>query len=521
MNLERQSILWVDDQIELLRPHMLFLKEKGYRLTGVSNGDDALGIIETETVDLLLLDEQMPGKNGLETLAEVRKLRGDLPVIMITKSEDELLMNEALGHSVQDFLVKPVNPVQIFSAIKRIFERRRIQESQVTRDYIGEYNKLSTENMDDADWKRWLEVNRFLVGWDNRLDEFEGTGLDQTHQDLRSDMNQAFARFIDRQYGGWMTAAEDKRPALSQDVISRWVMPYVEAGRSVIFIVIDCMRLDQWLVIEPLLSTLFQIRMEEYFAILPTATPYARNAIFAGLLPAQIAKRYPQYWEEDPRQETSLNRYEKELLREQMKRRGIGDRQMKYAKISNISEANEIGRQIGSFRDIPLTALVFNFLDILAHGRSQSEILQEIAPDESAFRSLMGSWFRHSALFEMLKVLARQGSQVVITSDHGSILCRRSSLVHGNRATSAGLRYKYGDNLNCDTKQAKRLINPGDYQLPSDRSTKQYVIAREDHYFVYPTNFHKYEQRYRDSFQHGGISLEEMIVPCAILDPRP
>lgn len=519
--LPRQRILWADDQIDLLKPHILFLEEKGYAVTGVPNGDDAIALVDQESYDLVLLDEMMPGKNGLETLVEIRKLRADLPVIMITKSEEESLMNQALGQQVQDFLVKPVNPVQIFSAIKRLFEGRRIQESQLTQDYIAEYGKVSGEDMERADWQRWLEVNDFLTEWDLRLDEFEGTGLEQTHLDLRRDLNLAFCRWIEGQYQSWVGDADSDRPLLSPDIVKHYVAPYVEAGRQVFFIVIDCMRLDQWRVIESLLGEFFQIQRDEYFAILPTATPYARNSIFAGLFPDDIARRHPDYWIENPNEEFSLNRYERQLLEGQLKRLGLAGTGMKYAKVSKINEANELYRQIGSFQGIPLVALVFNFLDILAHGRSQSEILQEIAPDESAFRSLMGSWFRHSALFDILKVLAKQGAAVVVTSDHGSVHCRRSSLVHGNRDTSTGIRYKYGDNLGCDEKQAIKVRRPKDYRLPMGARTKNYIFARENYYFVYPTNFHEYEQRYLGSFQHGGVSLEEVIVPCAILDPKP
>lgn len=517
----RQHILWADDQIDLLKPHILFLEEKGYKVTGVPNGDDAIALIEQQAYDLVLLDEMMPGKNGLETLQELRKLRSDIPVIMITKSEEESLMNQALGQQVQDFLVKPVNPVQIFSAIKRLFEGRGIQEGQLTQDYIGEYGQISGEKMEDADWQRWLEVNHFLTEWDLRLDEFEGTGLEQTHQDLRRDLNLAFGRWYEQHLPRWLAEEEEERPLLSQDIVRHYVAPYLESGRQVFFIVIDCMRLDQWRVVESLLGDFFQIRRDEYFAILPTATPYARNAIFSGLLPKDIARKQPRHWVENPNEEFSLNRFEKELLRAQLERLKLGDRGMKYAKVSKINEANELFRQIGSFSGIPLVALVFNFLDILAHGRSQSEILQEIAPDEAAFRSLMGSWFRHSALFDILKVLARQGAAVVVTSDHGSVHCRRSSLVHGNRATSSGIRYKYGDNLGCDEKQAIKVTNPESFGLPPGSRTKNYIMARENFYFVYPTNFHEYEQLYMGSFQHGGVSLEEVIVPCAILDPKP
>jgi CheY-like chemotaxis protein len=520
MEKTRQRILWADDQIDLLKPHILFLEEKGYTVTGVANGDDAIGLLENEPYDVLLLDEMMPGKNGLETLIEVRKTNQKLPIIMITKSEEEDLMNKAMGYSVQDFLVKPVNPVQIFSAIKRLFEGKQIQESQLTQDYIKEYAQISGENMSQATWGRWLEVNRFLCDWDLRLDKFEGTGLEQTHQDLHRDLNQAFCRYVELRYRDWVHAEQGERPLMSHDVFGQWVQPLVNKGKQIFYIVIDCMRLDQWMVVEEMLAPYFNIKREEYMGILPSATPYARNSLFAGLFPQDIAEQYPQFWVENPNEELSLNRFEKELLAAQLHRAGLGGLTMKYAKISNINEANELYRQIGSFQNIPLVALVFNFLDILAHGRSQSEILLEIAPDESAFRSLMGSWFRHSALFDILKVLSDQGATVVVTSDHGSVHCRRSTLVHGNRDTSTGIRYKYGNNLSCNEKQAIKVFKPTDFRLPAGSTTKNYVFARENYYFVYPTNFHEYEQRYLGSFQHGGLSLEESIVPCAVLEAK-
>jgi len=516
----RQKILWADDQIDLLKPHMLYLEEKGYSLRGVANGEDAIALLEQDDFDLLLLDEQMPGKSGLETLEEVRRFQPGLPIIMITKSGEEGLMNEAFGGQVQDFLVKPVNPAQIFSAIKRIFEGRKIQESQLSRDYIQEYGRISTENMEDASLERWFEVNAFLTDWDLKFDRFEGTGLDQTHQDLRRDLNLAFCRYIERRFPGWASAEARDRPLMSPDIFSTFVQPFVESGRQVYFLVIDCMRLDQWRVIEEMLNPVFNSTLVPYLTILPTATPYARNSLFAGLWPDEIAGRLPRYWVEDPREELSLNRFEKELLGEQLKAKGLEDRNYKYVKVSNISQANELYRQIGGFADIPLVALVFNFLDILAHGRSQSEILQEIAPDEAAFRSLMSSWFRHSALYDILKSLARSGAMIVVTSDHGSVHCQRSALVHGSRSTSTGIRYKYGDNLGCDPKQTLKIEDPGKWRLPASSATKNYLIAKENHFFVYPTNYHEFEQRYKGSFQHGGISLEEMIVPCAVLDPK-
>ncbi len=348
--------------------------------------------------------------------------------------------------------------------------------------------------------------------------EFSETGLDQTHVDLRKKCNVAFSRYIEENYVEWISAKE--RPILSVNAFNHFVYPHIRRGRKVFFIVIDCMRYDQWLKIEDLLAPLYNIERDYYYSILPTATPYARNALFSGLFPIEISERYPDYWLERSRDELSKNRFEQELLGEQLRRSNLGGTSIKYVKIYETEEANEIRKQVDSYRSIDLVALVFNFLDILAHGRSQSEILQEIAPNESAFRSLMRSWFVHSALFEILQKISRHDAIVVITTDHGSILGRKASLVHGNRDTSTNLRYKFGENINGDPKQTLLIKKPKIFRLPAEGPSKNYILAKENYYFVYPTRFHEYERQYLGTFQHGGISLEEMIVPCITLTPK-
>jgi DNA-binding response OmpR family regulator len=515
---KEKRILWVDDEIDLLRSHMIFLEEKGYEVQGVSSGEEAIRVLEKDRFDLLLLDETMPGRSGLDTLQAIKEIDANLPVIMITKNEAEDVMDQAIGMKIDDYLLKPINPLQIYSAAKRLLDGHRIQEGAVSKDYLQTYRRIDGMISPAMDWKEWAEVHQELSAWDLEFDRFSETGLNQTHQDLRRKCNVDFARYVEEHYVNWLNGRH--RPVLSANVFAQFVYPHIRSGRKVYFVVIDCMRYDQWLKIEDLLVPFYNIDRDYYYSILPTATPYSRNAIFSGLYPLEISERYPDYWLERSRDELSKNRFEQELLIEQLRRSSLDTTSVKYVKIYETEEANEIRKQVDTYRSIDLVALVFNFLDILAHGRSQSEILQEIAPNESAFRSLMRSWFIHSALFDILQKLSRHEAVVVITTDHGSLLGRKASLVHGNRDTSTNLRYKFGENINGDPKQTLLLKKPKMFMLPAESPSKNYILAKESYYFVYPTRFHEYERQYLGTFQHGGISLEEMIVPCITLTPK-
>jgi DNA-binding response OmpR family regulator len=513
-----KRILWVDDEIDLLRSHIIFLEEKGYEVRGVSSGEEAIAVLGGERFDLLLLDETMPGRSGLETLQGIKEIDANLPVIMITKNEAEDLMDQAIGMKIDDYLLKPINPLQIYSAAKRLLESHRIQEGAVSKDYLQTYRRIDEMLSSDLDCETWAKVHHELSVWDLEFDHFSETGLDQTHQDLRRKCNVDFARYVEENYLQWINSQD--RPVLSVDTLPHFAFPKLREKRKVYFIVIDCMRYDQWLKIEDLIAPLYNIERDFYYSILPTATPYARNAIFSGLFPIDISERYPRYWLERSRDELSKNRYEQELMTEQLHREKFDNISVKYVKIYETEEANEIRKQVDSYRSIKFVTLVFNFLDILAHGRSQSEILQEIAPNESAFRSLMRSWFIHSALFDILQKISKHEATVIITTDHGSILGKKASLVHGNRDTSTNLRYKFGENINGDPKQTLLIKKPRTFKLPSESPSKNYIIAKENYYFVYPTRFHEYERQYLGTFQHGGISLEEMIVPCITLTPK-
>ncbi len=512
-------ILWVDDQVEDLRAHFVYLAEKGYEIEGATNGRDALALLREHNYDAVLLDEMMPGMGGLETLTEIKKIREYVPVIMITKSEAEDLVTKAIGKRIDDYLVKPVSPLQIQAALKRALESRRIRGEQVTRDYLTHFGEVGDRVAQAATPDDWVRLYADMVGWGLDLQQYADPGLHQTHDEQMAACNQALAKFVRERYRDWVNGKD--APLLSPRLFETWVAPEIERAPQVVWIVIDCMRLDQWRLVEPLLEPFFQVERRYYWAILPSATPFARNALFSGLYPLEIATRYPDWWRGSSQQEHSKNAHEDLLLGEQLRRLGSpAADSYKYYKVFDARDTDLLRKQLGSLGNMRLVAAVYNFIDIMAHGRSQSIILKELAPDEAAFRSLMRSWFEHSSLFEVLKQLARRDATVIMTTDHGSMFCKRASLVKGNRETSTNVRYKYGDNLAVDDKQVFLLKQPAQFQLPAQSPIENYAVTTENYYLVYPTNFHEYERLYRNSFQHGGISLEEMICPFAVLRPR-
>lgn len=520
MENSKRRILWADDEIDLLRPHHLFLSERGYEVTPVSSGQDAIALIEKESFDIVLLDEMMPGLDGLSTLERIKTLNPSIPVVMITKNEEEHLMNEAIGRRIDDYLTKPVNPSQIFMACKKILDARQIRQSQAGQSYVARAGQLRVQLSGEMSWRDWIDVHRQLCEWDIEIGRLEDAGLRQMILDQRKECNLEFTRFVENQYPTWVDS-EDDSPPLSVDVVPEFVAPLLEAGRQVFFIVIDCLRLDHWLVMEPLLSEYFNIRRSYHYSILPTATPYSRNAIFSGLFPREIAAKYGDIWQAASEEESSLNRFEHRFIDDQLRDMGVALKSgSHYIKVFDPSEGQNLVRRVRSLAKSPLVSIVYNFLDMLVHGRSHSELLKEIAPDETAFRSLVHSWFEHSSLFETLKQVARTGAAVVLTTDHGAVRSNRATTVYGDRSTSTNLRYKVGKNLRCDAKDALLVRDPQAFGLPRSGLGANFIFAKEDFYFVYPTNFSEYQRQYRDSFQHGGISLEEIVLPIAIMEPR-
>ncbi len=521
MEHSKGHILWVDDEIELLRAHVVLLRDKGYTVETATNGDDAIELVRTMQLDLVFLDEMMPGKGGLETLAVVKEIAPSLPVVMITKNEAESLMEEAIGSKISDYLTKPVNPSQILLVCKKFLEGKKLQSEQVSRDYTQEFSSISRMLLNPMDYTEWVDLYLKIANWEMELDKHPQLGLQKMLADQRRESNAEFSKYVEKNYQQWINRKEN-RPVLSTDIMERYVLPNLDDKRSVFLFVIDCMRLDQWLVMEEYLRELYSINKEYYFSILPTATPYSRNAIFSGLFPLELEQRFPDLWQGEDDSETSHNKYEKELLMKLLERKRITLKpEPKYVKILDSEYGRQIQSNIVSYTQNKLTAIVVNFVDMLAHGRSDDPILKEIAPDESAYRSLTNTWFKHSSLFGMFRTLAeRKDVRIIVTTDHGSVRCMRGSKVIGDKEASTNLRYKFGRNLKSDDKQSIFLKNPKDFKLPQRGVTTNYIVAKEDYYFVYPTEYHKYLNQYRDSFQHGGISMEEMILPVITMDPK-
>ncbi len=514
----KKKILWVDDEIESLKPHILFLEQRGLEITTCVSGDEAVSMVSKESFDLILLDEMMPGKDGLTTLEEIKEINPHLPVVMVTKSEEETLMNDAIGQKIDDYLTKPVNPSQVLMVAKRILDTKKIiSESQMKR-YITEINRFNQKLFGSMEPKDWQEAAKLLASWDLELDNSPDAGLMQTHLGTRKEWNNEFTKYLDRNYKAWLSS--NNRPTLSPDVLNKYMIPLLKSGRKVLLLIVDCMRLDQWMAVESLISEFYTIERDTYFSILPSATPFARNALFSGYFPDDIAREYPDNYRDGD--EGSLNRNEDVFLTDYVKREKVKmTTAVRYEKIFDNTEGEALAKRASDFYQSEVVAFVFNFLDILSHGRSNNIILKEIAGSEAAFRSLMKSWFTYSPLFSIIKSFSeRKEFTVIVTSDHGSVLCSRGTLAHGKRDTSTNLRYKYGDNLNCDPKNALLIKNPAEYRLPRLNLATTYIIAKEDYYFVYPNKYNEYIRQFHNSFQHGGISLEEMVVPVAIMTPK-
>jgi DNA-binding response OmpR family regulator len=519
-NIMKSKILWIDDEIDLLKSNILFLQQKGYDVFEANNGGDGISMIKEQDFDLVFLDEMMPGMGGLQTLLEIKERKPLLPIVMVTKNETESLMEDAIGKKISDYLLKPVNPGQLLLVCKKLLESKRIKGDQVSRDYIQEFNAISMQLSEASEWQDWVNIHVKMTNWEMELDEHPDLGLKQTAFDQRRECNGEFSKFIEKNYIKWVNETSGK-PVLSNNIVEKYVIPELPKYNSVFLFIVDCMRLDQWLVIEKYLDDYFRISKDYYCSILPTATPYSRNSIFAGLYPSELEKHYPELWLQND-EEDSKNNYEKEFLQKLIDRKKIKLRsEIRYTKIMDSDFSRGIENKILSFTNNHLNAVVINFVDMIAHSRSDNAILKEIAPDESAYRSLTSSWFEHSSFFGMLRQLStRKDVKVIITTDHGSIRCLHGVKAYGDKETATNLRYKYGRNVKADQRNAIFITRPGDYKMPRRNGMVNYIIAKEDFYFVYPTEYHKYLNYYNDTFQHGGISTEEMILPVITLESK-
>lgn len=516
-----KRILWVDDEVDLLRPHVLFLQARGYHVDAIPNGDDALALLKDNAYDLVLLDEQMPGRRGLEVLEELRRDDPYARVVMVTKSEEDRTMTEAIGRRVDDYLVKPTSPRQVLSVVTRILEGSAIRQQQVAQDFAARFGQLSMLRQEASTPEQFREVYTELTDWHIRLERAGEKGLLDSVMAMMVDLRRDFGPWVKRRYAHWMRGSAD-RPDLSVDIVGKHLLPLL-GEQPVFLVVLDCMRLDQWRVMSPLLARYFEIEEGYYYSILPTATPYARNAIFSGQYADQIARDRPAWWNQSD-DEGSLNAFEDELLVEQLKRLTGRDVPVHYEKIFSDRDSEQVRARVRRALKTPggVVAMVFNFVDLMTHGRSESPILMEVAKDESALRDLTRSWFERSTAFQVLREAAAGGYKVVLTTDHGSILCQHPTTIFARRDATSNLRYKFGVDLRAEKKaHAMSTRDPHDLRLPEGRMGTTYVVALDDFFFVYPTKLREYQAKYRNSFLHGGISPEEMIVPISTLTPRP
>jgi CheY-like chemotaxis protein len=513
-----KRILWVDDEVERFEPHLLFLRQRGYEVDTVTNGDDALELVRAQAYDLVLLDEQMPGRRGLEVLGELRREAPNARVVMVTKSEEDRTLVEAIGRRVDDYLVKPASPRQVLSVVTRLLEGEQLQQQRAAQDFAARFAQLARMRDEAETWEHYFAVYDELVHWELRLHDAGEKGLVDSVHSLMSDLRREFGQYVSRSYSDWITNGRGA-PPLSTDVVKRWLVPQLQPGKPVLFVIIDCMRLDQWRALRPVLGRDFDMEESLYSSILPTATPYSRNAIFSGQFPDDIARDRPEWWTID---EGSLNAFEDELLREQLKRLTGREWPVHYEKVFSDEGGDDlVSRVRNAFRSNSVVAVVFNFVDLLTHGRSESAILMEVARDVEALRSLTTQWFERSSAARLLQEAAAAGVTTVLTTDHGSILCERPLTVFARRDATSNLRYKFGLDLRAEQRSGVFSVsNEKALRFPPGRLATNYLFALEDHFFVYPTKLREYQARYRGSFLHGGVSPEEMILPVATLRPR-
>jgi CheY-like chemotaxis protein len=520
MSSRPKSVLWVDDEIESLESHRRFLTEHGYQVEAAAHGDDALELLRRRPYGVVLVDEQMPGRSGLELFGAIRELDPGVPVVMVTKSEDPATMRDAIGLRIDDYLVKPLQPRQILSVVTRLLEGDRIRQQHLSREFVSRFRELEERRAGTLGWREWIDLVRELAAWDLRLAAADEPGLQDALRSMLGGLRRDFAEFVGRHYTGWINRPDVARPALSPDVVEEMLLPVLREHGRAVFVVVDCLRLDQWEALVPLVTPLLDVETSYYFSILPTATPYSRNALFAGLLPRDIASAHPDWWTE--REDESLNAHEQDLLAAQLERLTGASVPTRYDKLYGGSDGEDLLRRLPAYlAQDGVTALVFNFVDQLTHSRSESAILYEVAKDEAALRALTCAWFERSTLKAALREAERRRVPVILTSDHGSIHCQTPATVFAKRDATNNLRFKFGEDLRAEEAQAAIAVDDCErYGLPRRGLGVRALFATGDRFFVYPTKLREYQARYRGAFLHGGVSPEEMILPVALLTPR-
>lgn len=513
------QILWVDDEIDLLKPHIMFLEDKGYSVDKINNGSEALEMVEEKRYDLIFLDENMPGMDGLETLKRLKAINNAIPVVMITKSEEESIMEDAIGSQISDYLIKPVNPKQILLSIKKNLDTRRLVNEKTTSNYQQEFRQIAMDMAMVNDYEGWEDLYKKLIYWELELDQLEDEGLNEILLTQKKEANSQFFKFISKNYEDWLHDG-DEAPVMSHTVVKDWVKPVMDESSKTMLIVIDNLRYDQWKVIKPIIEQYYITDDEKsFFSILPTATQYARNALFAGLMPSEIQKRFGDKWVSD-NDEEGKNNYEDVFLEDQLKRMGKGDMKFAYKKITNHNAGKKLVDNIANLLVNPFNVVVYNFVDMLSHAKTDMKVIKELADNDKAYRSLTRSWFENSPLLDMIKILADKGVKLIITTDHGTINVDDPTKLVGDKNVNTNLRYKTGRNMSYQAKDVYEVKNPEDIYLPKQNINSVFVFAKEDLFFAYPNNFNHYVKYYTNTYQHGGVSLEEMIVPFAVLSPR-
>ncbi|MBC7381431.1 MAG: PglZ domain-containing protein [Bacteroidia bacterium] len=513
------NILWADDEIDLLKPHILFLTNKGYQVDKVTNGIDAIEQVKAKKYDVIFLDENMPGISGIETLSQIKAMQPDVPVIMITKSEEEHIMEDAIGNQIADYLIKPVNSNQILLSLKRILEGKQLVTEKTAQNYQQEFRQLSMEMMDVNDFEGWVQMYRKLVYWELELAKSGETGMDEILAMQKRDANNGWTKFVEANFVNFLKKPNAKTPLMSHTVLNKYLPAYLKDEVPTFLLLIDNLRYDQWKVVQNQLSEYFNIVLDEvYMTILPTTTHYARNSLFAGMMPSEIEKIYPNLWvnEED---DEGKNIHEEDLMGRHLQSLGFKEN-FSYTKITNLYAGKNLVEQIPNLFHNAFNVIVYNFVDMLSHARTEMNVMKELAEDEAAYRSITASWFEHSPLLEAIKKIASKKARIVLTTDHGSIRVSNPVKIVGDRNTSTNLRYKQGRNLNYNEKELFAIKNPADIFLPKQNISTSYVFATGEDFMAYPNNYNYHVNMYTNSFQHGGISMEEMIVPFVVLESK-
>lgn len=507
------KIIWVDDEMESLQSQKIFLENKGYEVVTFSNGFDALEYVKDNLIDVVLLDESMPGISGLETLAKIKEINQQMPVVMITKNETETLMDEAIGSQIADYLLKPVNPNQVLLSLKKIIDNKRLVAEKTTTNYQQQFRELFMALNDNPDYTQWMDIYKKLVYWELEMEKSDSPEMQEVLATQKAEANTEFFKYISKNYAKWVHPKAVDAPILSHNLLQFKVLPHVEKGTPTFFVLIDNLRYDQWKAIQPIFAESFRILEEDtFYSILPTATQYSRNAIFSGLLPVDIEKNFPVEWKNDD-EEGGKNLYEEVFFRAQLKRLKKDDLKVSYTKVLHHNDGTHLVNNIHNLLNNDLNVIVYNFVDMLSHARTEMEVLKELAGDEKSYRSVTKSWFEHSALYAALKKIADKKINVIVATDHGTVRVKTPHKVIGDKQTTTNLRYKHGRNLNYEPKDVLAFKDPREAGLPVPTVNSSFIFAKEDGYLCYPNNYNHYVNYYKNTFQHGGISLEEMIVP--------